>query len=818
MKIDIFRIYIISSLLIGCFSINSIAYAQIDSDKSLPIPTEITQTGNYFKITKGTEAGSNLFHSFNNFSVPSGGIAEFINDNVSVKNVISRVSGNYDSKILGIVKAGGTAPNFNLFFINPNGFFFGSQASLDLKGSFLATTANSIQFGDRGIFETANLNNDPSLLKINPTAFFFDQIRPQPITYESSLALPSNKSFLLLGGDLIVDRGRLNVPNGRIELGSLAEQGMVNLNFDKDILSLGVPDDLDRGDIFLTNGSIFTVQSKSSGSVALNARNIKLSGGSSLRAGIGVGLTSDTTNPGGITLNASKDVTFEGINSGILNVAEPSSIGNPGQIFVKSDSLNIIGFSGILTYSLGQGNPGSIALDVSNGITLSRSNYPRPAFITSAVGSNGDGISGDITIQAGSLSLSEGSVIRSNILGKGNAGNIVVRVDDFVKIFDSKEFPSEIRAVVEPGAIGNAGNINVYARALFLSGGGRLTAAVLGPQGRIPGGQGKGGNISVIASDSVTISGTSASNFKSGIFSNADLGTKGGAGNVNITTNFLKIDDGAEIKLSNPQGSAGNLVVNASQLILNKGKITSETGGNELSIGANIDLNLSNFLSIENDSLISAKARNIANGGNININTQILLAFPPTGLNGSDIIANAEFGKGGNISINSQGIFGIEERRTIDGNQTNDIDASSQFGQSGQVQINTTTDPNQGLVELPATVIDPSTLVAQNPCKRASSSEFTRSGRGGLPPSLSQDLNGGSTQVSLVEPVNFSAEKPESKSDFNQASAIAQSSSQIAPAQGWVYNSKGEVVLVAYNSAVTDSQRIQTTPAGCPVF
>jgi hypothetical protein len=52
----------------------------------------------------------------------------------------------------------------------------------------------------------------------------------------------------------------------------------------------------------------------------------------------------------------------------------------------------------------------------------------------------------------------------------------------------------------------------------------------------------------------------------------------------------------------------------------------------------------------------------------------------------------------------------------------------------------------------------------------------------------------------------------------NPVSSVVQSSSQIAPAQVWVYNRKGEVVLVAYNSAVTDSQRIQTTPAGCPVF
>ncbi len=114
----------------------------------------------------------------------------------------------------------------------------------------------------------------------------------------------------------------------------------------------------------------------------------------------------------------------------------------------------------------------------------------------------------------------------------------------------------------------------------------------------------------------------------------------------------------------------------------------------------------------ENESLISATANGDAKGVNIFINSTFLLVFPPIGSNGSDIIAKAERGNGGNKKINSQGIFGIEKRRAIQGNQSNDIDASSQFGQSGQVQINPTTDPNQGLVELPATVIDPRTLVA----------------------------------------------------------------------------------------------------------
>jgi filamentous hemagglutinin family protein len=817
MKIGIPLIYFTSSLLLDCFSVDTIAQAQITTDGSLPTPTTITRSDNYFQINGGTEAGVNLFHSFNDFSIPKGSVAQFINNNVSIQNVIGRVTGTNGSNILGKIEAGGTATNFNLFLINPNGIIFGSQASLDIRGSFVATTANALQFGDRGLF-SASISSNPSLLTINPTAFFFNQIRPQSIAYESSLNLPNDKSLLLLGGNVEIDGGSLNVPNGRIELGGLAEPGMVTLNMNKDSLSLEFPDDLKRSDISLTNGTFFNVQDKGSGSIAISAQNIALSAGSLLLAGISSGLTSDTASPGGITLNATQAVTFEGISSGVANIAEESSIGNTGQISITADSFNINGFSGILTYALGRGNSGGIALNIRKEITMSRSNYPLPAFIVSAVGPNEDGLSGDITIHAGSLSLSDGSVIRSNVLGKGNAGNISIQVDDFIKIVDSKEFPSQIRTVVEAGAVGNGGNIDIRARSLSLTGGGQLTAAVLGPDGNLSGGQGRGGNISITTSDSVVISGISADGFQSGIFANTELGANGPAGNVRVTTNFLRIGDSAEIKLSNPQGQAGNLTINTNRLILNNGKITAETGGDGLGSGANINLTVSELLRIEDESLISAKASDNLKGGNITINTPILLAISPTGFNGSDIIANAEFGKGGNIAINSQGVFGIEQRQAVERNQTNDIDASSQFGQSGQVQINTTTDPNQGLVELPTTVVDPSTLVAQNPCRRASSSEFTRSGRGGLPPSLSQDLNGESTQVGLVEPANLGAGKSEPKSDSKQASSLPPSSSQIMPAQGWVYNDKGEVVLVAYNSTVTGPQRLQSTPAGCPVL
>ncbi len=47
----------------------------------------------------------------------------------------------------------------------------------------------------------------------------------------------------------------------------------------------------------------------------------------------------------------------------------------------------------------------------------------------------------------------------------------------------------------------------------------------------------------------------------------------------------------------------------------------------------------------------------------------------------------------------------------------------------GVVEINQPDlDPNRGLIQLPETVVDPNALVAQNPCKRGSDSEFVNTG------------------------------------------------------------------------------------------
>ena len=289
----------------------------------------------------------------------------------------------------------------------------------------------------------------------------------------------------------------------------------------------------------------------------------------------------------------------------------------------------------------------------------------------------------------------------------------------------------------------------------------------------------------------------------SGIFAQAGRG--GIAGNLRITTGELTIQDGAQASVSNLRAQAGNLDITADSLFLDNGKLTAETGGIGAENGANINLTVSDLLLMQNESLISAEAFDEANGGNINIDTGILTALPPEENNGSDIIASAENGDGGNISINAQGIFRIEEREAKIGNRTNDIDASSQFGASGEVQLNVSIDPARGLIELPINIVDVTKLAEQDLCKASLGSSFIVTGRGGLPTPPNEPLNADTAwedwridaESEPIEPIQSDRGRSNNQPITNNQPR------RIIEAQGWYKDSNGNVILTAEPTTVT---------------
>jgi filamentous hemagglutinin family protein len=574
-------------------SSKNLAVAQLIPDSTLgagaSTVTPITPTTD--QIDNGATRGTNLFHSFQEFNVGNGRAVYFTNP-VGIQNILTRVTGTNPSNILGTLGVSGG--NANLFLINPNGIIFGSNASLDLNGSFVATTANAIAFGSQGFF-SASAPNVPPVLTINPSAFFFNQRVAQPITINSQrmvgpvpepidpdpsdsifllapipayqgLKVSNNQSLLFLGGSVSVDGGRLEAPGGRVELGSVAGAGTVGLSVNGSELRLSFPLDVARADVSLSNGALVDVRAGGGGSIAIHARSLTMTGESKLRAGIASGSGSAGSQAGDIEINAKEEINLTNASS-IFNSVGGEAIGNGGSITLKSNSLVLSNEAQVGTTTLGQGNAGSVVIQADDYISLagrrtgifSSVEFGVPedlidlpdndiGLLTSGE-STGVGDSGGVTIRARTLFLADGAQIISSTVGQGNAGRISVRADDAVSLIgkDTTIF-STVETVGPFGAArGNSGGITINASSIFLSQGAQLSASTSG--------EGNAGSVFLRARDQVSLSGQDTA-----ILSLVNPSAVGDSGGIAIQARTLSLTNGAQLVASTfGQGNAGTL-------------------------------------------------------------------------------------------------------------------------------------------------------------------------------------------------------------------------------------------------------------------
>lgn len=839
-----------SQLLIGLIilltlSVNHSLQAQIVPDTTLPSNSLVIPNGTNVVIDGGTQAGSNLFHSFSEFSVPTGSGA-FFNNASTVENIISRVTGSAVSNIDGFIRANGSA---NLFLLNPNGIIFGPNASLNIGGSFLTSTANSLRFADGNEFNATNPSSSPLLTVTMPIGLQFRQdsgvIRVQgaghnlelvePLIFFSikrgdsvtGLRVQPGNTLALVGGNIDIEGGTLTAEDGRIELGSV-NSGLVSLHSTSVGWNLGYEGVESFQDIRLTQQALADASGVNSGSIQVQGTRVLVSDGSVIL------LENQGAQPGGsISVNASQSLELK---AGVMDTfptllfTQATGQGKGGDIRVSTRQLIMRGGVNIDALTLGDGaKGGNISVYASDSIQL----------IGGALNdiiiarTQNSGAAGNIIVSTGKLTILNGSnILSASNLGTGDAGDVKVNAFEIELIGVGLEpffLPSLISSVTRDG---NASSVEINTSRLLLHNGGQVSTSTLST--------GDAGSVTINASEFVEVSGTVPESVNSTqVISAANILDEGqqalfglppvpsgASGNVTINTPQLMIVDGAQVTVRNDgTGNAGNLLINTNSIFLdNKGGITASTADGE---GGNITLNVQDTLQLSNNSFISATAGGTGNGGNIDINTKFLIAFP----NGnSDITANAVEAEGGRVSITAQGIFGTDFRS--EQTPESDITATSALGPefNGTVELNTPeVDPSRGLVELPETVVDPNALIAQNPCKQGAESEFTVTGRGGLPPSLNEDLSSEAVQVGLVEPVSPSETEAQSQRASLDTSSIQnpkppgrteseqrKTQNPIVPAQGWVFSDEGEVVLTAYNPTVTGSQRQPTNPAICP--
>lgn len=653
----------------------SVGDAQGTTDiTSSGLNTQINQAGNSYIITGGTRPGGgpNLFHSFGNFSVGGGDLANFFNNTgLLTSNILARVTGGNISNIDGTIQTTGFG-SANLFLMNPSGVVLGPGASLNVGGSVSFTTAQYLRLFD-GV-SSANFYASPAndglannILTINPSAFEFLSASPAAYGFltapdpnatmtvrGSLLKVSEGRSLSLVGGNITIQSGilsdettqaaNLQAPGGRINLVSVASPGEVLLSNFQPAPNI--------------NGAAFTTM----GTVTLKeGATLNVSGQlDEFEVPIGNGNSGTVLVRGGqLVMDASsiQAITWGAVNG--LSTAVDIQV---------SQSVALANASTITTATFGSGRGGDVRLTAP---TLTIENARQSIFTTTG---EGGGVGGDLVLNVGTVSLLDGSSIESSSQGVGQGGNVTIQgLEGTGSAAESVTLSGDSFLSSATAGSGAGGRVAITSKSLTMEGAATTVKSETT-------GVGRGGDI-VVSVRHANLSG--GATIKTLTFSNEDNAPAGGSVTVQGLSGEGNMADSVALSglgsgvVSDAQGagtiSAGDVTVHAKSVILTDGAVIQSGTLDTTGAGGNVTI-VADSVDISGRSSISSQARG-ADAGRTHITANRLL------LNNASIASNTtSSGRGGDVVLNV-GTMSLSNGATINS-------STSEAGRAGDITMN----------------------------------------------------------------------------------------------------------------------------------
>lgn len=690
---------------------------------------------------------------------------------------------------------------------NAGNVAIGSAGSVVVSNSIVTSEVLAQGTGDAGtvsvISPSITLTDNTQLRALTLGQGDAGEVSLEAINGEITIANNSGL-FSTVEDGAIGEAGGVSITTGSLTLSNFARLSSSTLGTgDAGIVSIeatGSVSLFDQSGIF---SGVDTTGRGNAGGVLIEAETVSLSDRATITTetrGVGDG--------GIIVIQATGDVSASGSGTLISSNVEQGATGNTLGILIESRSLFLDGGAEVQALTRGNGNAGTIVVDVLDTVDLNGVSLEggfSTGLLTSTEGA-ATGPGGVISVSANTLRLADGAVLSARTQTSQPGGNILVDVVDLELTGGGQILTTTFADGVAGSIIVNATNQVVLegsdptAIDRFLEVLDRSIAEAILEFGPVDGP--RIGEIRALQTFDNVLPGSS------GLFANALAGSQALAGGIAVITPTLGILDGATITVNNQgSGPAGDIAIAADSFVFldNDSSIAATTALSGQ--GGNIFLDVGNLLYLRRSSQISTTAgteQSNGDGGNIRIET-----LNPTGIlaifgfptNDNNITANAFTGAGGSIRINATTFFGDIAERPLNPD-TNDIDASSTFGINGTVISDPLdVDFSRGLAPLPVNVVDATGLIAQT-CTGGGAtarqrSEFVVTGRGGLPPNPSSTLQNEAVVTDWVS-VN-----PENEATDARLPENATQSDQIVEAQGWAIASNGEIVLTADATAAT---------------